>query len=38
MGAATNVTAEDITEHAKGNVDREVIIRNELKSHLKRLI
>ena len=36
--AATEVTIEEITQHTKGNDDREVIITEELKSHLKGLL
>ena len=34
---ATNVTTEEIAQHAKGNDDREAIITEELKSHLEGL-
>ena len=38
MDAATDVTAEGIAEHAKGNDDREAIITEEWKSHLVGLL
>ena len=32
------MTVEEITQHARGNEDRKVIIIEELKSHLKGLL
>ena len=33
-----DVTAEEITQHTKGNDDRKIIIIEELKSHLEELL
>ena len=36
--ATTNMTIEEIAQHAKSNDDREAIIIEELKSHLDGLL